>query len=426
MPEIKNIHILMMGRDPGHAKIGLQKLECDVVHIVTSAELAEEIDHKSMMEEWASDLGIKPGGIHTIPNSELFSAEATGKVVAAVLSIIRSEKSQNRPLDYLRNPADRRDDNTWEHKADEGWLTKVYIGFTGGTNLMSGAAVHAANLFGATPYYVARVPDGDPEDGEPILFPSMGATALLSTAPIGAIENLLDNPSGDHVALGRSDVEAGFLALELSWLNLATVEYRDDLDILDATFEYNVSEEGILLLGIFSERRGHTEPPAEEEVNLEDEVSPEEENDPTQDSKMGALAHTLITVTLENASNELLRVLMERWNLEGRAEVWELDGKLTLRTYFANTEDESSKPNLFRFKEETFEGDNDLLVKEIVSAIGYRWRRSEEELSRIISGDNQLELMTYLAKLKFEKMGFYIDPSSRSGSGWGRKGKKKP
>jgi len=291
---------------------------------------------------------------------------------------------------------------------------------------MSGAAVHAANLFGATPYYVARVPDGDPEDGEPILFPSMGATALLSTAPIGAIENLLDNPSGDHVALGRSDVEAGFLALELSWLNLATVEYRDDLDILDATFEYNVSEEGILLLGIFSERRGHTEPPAEEEVNLEDEVSPEEENDPTQDSKMGALAHTLITVTLENASNELLRVLMERWNLEGRAEVWELDGKLTLRTYFANTEDESSKPNLFRFKEETFEGDNDLLVKEIVSAIGYRWRRSEEELSRIISGDNQLELMTYLAKLKFEKMGFYIDPSSRSGSGWGRKGKEKP
>ena len=128
---------------------------------------------------------------------------------------------------------------------------------------MSGAAVHAANLFGATPYYVARVPDGDPEDGEPILFPSMGATALLSTAPIGAIENLLDNPSGDHVALGRSDVEAGFLALELSWLNLATVEYRDDLYILDATFEYNVSEEGILLLGIFSERRRHTEPPAE-------------------------------------------------------------------------------------------------------------------------------------------------------------------
>ena len=112
MPDIKIFHILMMGRDPGHAKIGLQKLDCDVVHIITSAELAEEIDHKSMMDEWASDLGIKPGGIHTIPNSELFSAEATGKVVAAVLSIIRSEKSQKRPLDYLRNPADRRYDIT--------------------------------------------------------------------------------------------------------------------------------------------------------------------------------------------------------------------------------------------------------------------------------------------------------------------------
>ena len=122
MPNSRNVHILMMGRNPGHAKIGLQKLECDVVHIITSEEMAEEMDYKSMMEEWASDLGIKPGAIHTIPNSEIFSAEATGKVVAAVLSIIRSEKSQNRPLDYLRNPADRRDDNTWEHKADEGCL----------------------------------------------------------------------------------------------------------------------------------------------------------------------------------------------------------------------------------------------------------------------------------------------------------------
>ncbi|SVA89789.1 uncharacterized protein METZ01_LOCUS142643, partial [marine metagenome] len=50
MPEAKNVHILMMGRDPGHAKIGLEKLECDVVHVITSAELAEEIDHKSMMD----------------------------------------------------------------------------------------------------------------------------------------------------------------------------------------------------------------------------------------------------------------------------------------------------------------------------------------------------------------------------------------
>ena len=70
MPTDRNIHILMMGRDPGHAKIGLQKLECDVVHIITSDEMAEEMEHKAMMEEWASDLGVEVGGIHTIPNSE--------------------------------------------------------------------------------------------------------------------------------------------------------------------------------------------------------------------------------------------------------------------------------------------------------------------------------------------------------------------
>ena len=49
------------------------------------------------------------------------------------------------------------------------------------------------------------------------------------------------------------------------------------------------------------------------------------------------------------------------------------------------------------------------------------------EITRIISGNNEFELMLYLAKLKFERLGFSFDPPSRSGnSGWGRKGKKKP
>ena len=45
--------------------------------------------------------------------------------------------------------------------------------------------------------------------------------------------------------------------------------------------------------------------------------------------------------------------------------------------------------------------------------------------SPIISGDNEFELMLYLAKLKFERLGFSFGPSRR-GSGWGRTGKKKP
>ncbi len=63
-----------------------------------------------------------------------------------------------------------------------------------------------------------------------------------------------------------------------------------------------------------------------------------------------------------------------------------------------------------------------MLVKEILDSLPYR--RDEDAVARIISGDNEFELMIYLAKLKFERMGFSFGPSPR-GSGWGRTGKKR-
>ncbi|SVB53712.1 uncharacterized protein METZ01_LOCUS206566, partial [marine metagenome] len=48
------------------------------------------------------------------------------------------------------------------------------------------------------------------------------------------------------------------------------------------------------------------------------------------------------------------------------------------------------------------------------------------EVSRIISGDNEFELMLCLAKLKFERLGFSFDDPTPRGSGWGRTGKKRP
>ena len=133
----------------------------------------------------------------------------------------------------------------------------------------------------------------------------------------------------------------------------------------------------------------------------------------------------------EQADDELLEVLMERWNLEGRAEVWQRDEERTLRIHFVNTEDESSKSNLYRFEEKKFKVENDLLVKEILKMLPsnlFGLRDAQiAEITRIISGNNEFELMLYLAKLKFERLGFSFDPPSRSGnSDWGRKGKKKP
>ena len=431
MPEVKNVHILMMGRDPGHAKIGLEKLECDVVHIITSAELAEEIDHKSMMEGWASDLGIKPGGIHTIPNSELFSAEATGKVVAAVLSIIRQET--HRPLMHLGAKREQgvNVDPPTRRKEDD-VICFFFIGFTGGTNLMAGAAVHAANLFSAKPYYIARVPDGDPDEGEPVVLAPMNATALLSAAPHEAIIDLLQHPKG---LLFDLDIETYILIGRLDYLNLASVVKLETL-----LWVYDVSEEGTLLLEIIAERRRLTESPEQQGRGAEDEGATEEEGsaeevdgppDPS-DPKMGVLTDTLLTVTQEQvpADKEMLAVLMERWNLEGRAEVWQRDDERTLRVHFVNTEDESSKPNLRQWKEEKFEVENDLLVKEILRILpsnmfGTRVAQ-HAEVSRIISGDNEFELMLLLAKLKFERLGFSFDDPSPRGSGWGRTGKKKP
>ena len=114
---------------------------------------------------------------------------------------------------------------------------------------------------------------------------------------------------------------------------------------------------------------------------------------------------------------------------EGRAEVWQRDDKRTLRIHFVNTEDESSKPNLRQWKEEKFEVENDLLVKEILKKLPsniFGGRNAQHaEAARIISGDNEFELMLCLAKLIFERLGFSFDPTPR-GSGWGRTGKKKP
>ena len=431
MPERKNVHILMMGRDPGHAKIGLQKLDCDVVHIITSEEMAEEMDHKSMMEEWASDLGIETGGIHTIPNSELFSAAATGIVIHAVLSIIRHET--NRPLMHLGS---RREEGVHvDHptrKKDDDVPCFFFIGFTGGTNLMAGAAVHAANLFSAKPYYIARVPDGDPGEGEPVVLAPMNATALLSAAPNEALMDLLQHPKGRLFDL---DIETYILIGRLDYLNLASVEKLETL-----RWVYDVSEEGTLLLEIMAERRRLTESPeqqgrgAEDEGAAEEEGSAEEVDGPpdSSDPKMGDLTDTLLTVTQEQvpADNEMLAVLMERWNLEGRAEVWQRDDERTLRIRFVNTEDESSKPNLYQWKEEKFEVENDILVKEILKILPSNMLGMRDalyaEVSRIISGDNEFELMLFLAKFKFERLGFSFDDPSPRGSGWGRTGKKKP
>jgi hypothetical protein len=436
MPEVKNVHILMMGRDPGHAKIGLQKLECDVVHIITSEELAEEMDHKSMMEGWASDLGIEAGGIHTIPNSELFSAKATGKVVAAVLSIIRQET--NRPLMHLdaKHEQGVNVDPPPKRKEDD-VICFFFIGFTGGTNLMAGAAVHAANLFSAKPYYVARVPDGDPDEGEPVVLAPMNATALLSAAPHEAIIDLLQHPKGSMFDL---DIETLILINRLDYLNLVSTENQREAGLpLSEGWLYDVSEEGTLLLEIMAERRRLTEPPerqggdSEEERGAKEKVDSEEVDGPpdSSDPKMGDLTDILLTVTQEQvpAGKEMLAVIMERWNLEGRAEVWQRDDERTLRIHFVNTKG-VIEPNLYQWKEKRFEVENDLLVKEILNELPSNLFGSRDaqyaEAARIISGDNEFVLMLYLAKLRFEKLGFSFDDPTPRGSGWGRTGKKKP
>ena len=56
----------------------------------------------------------------------------------------------------------------------------------------------------------------------------------------------------------------------------------------------------------------------------------------------------------------------------------------------------------------------------------FRTMAQHAEAARIISGDNEFELMLYLAKLMFESLGFSFDDPSPRGSGWGRTGKKKP
>ena len=415
----RNVHILMMGRNPDHAVIGLKELKADKVYVITSDIYAQEYQdgershpgYNSMLSSWAESLGIEEGRVFAISNKDLFSPNASAVIVSVVEQVIREERgslSTSAALDSAIRITEESGGHAVKLEGDDEETTyfEFYIGITGGTNLMAGAAVHAANIFHATPYYIART--DSPDESSVTAFGSMASTELLLTSPMEAMKELFDESFGDLYDL--SD-DAGMLVSNLSAMNLASTNWvvsDDPMDDPDLTYELRA--EGKMLIGIMLERRGS--------IASAEGAAKEGRYDwmATGDPPKGELLFELFKVNSEDTGDPVRRVLMEKYNLEGRAEIWKHgdEDELTLRTYFADPSNDSFD-SLERgdFDEERISGDFDELCDRILLMAPYRFDKNT--IANIISGGQEVVLLSFLAKLRFTRMGFFNGKNDGSG-----------
>jgi len=414
----RNVHILMMGRNPDHAVIGLKELKADKVYVITSDIYAQEYQdgershpgYNSMLSSWAESLGIEEGRVFAISNKDLFSPNASAVIVSVVEQVIREERgslSTSAALDSAIRITRESGGRAVKLEGDDEETTyfEFYIGITGGTNLMAGAAVHAANIFHATPYYIART--NSPDESSVTVLGSMASTELLLTSPVEAMKELFDNSWGYQYNL--SD-DASMLVSNLSAMNLASTNWvmtDDPMDEPDLTYE--VQYEAVSLLGIMLERRGSIGP-------AESAAKGKSGKDRSTDPPKGELLLELFKVTYEDTVDPVTKVLMEKYNLEGRAEIWKHgdEDELTLRTYFADPSNDSFD-SLERgdFDEERISGDFDELCDRILLMAPYRFDKNT--IANIISGGQEVVLLSFLAKLRFTRMGFFNGKNDGSG-----------
>jgi hypothetical protein len=221
------------------------------------------------------------------------------------------------------------------------------------------------------------------------------------------MKELFDNSWGYQYNL--SD-DASMLVSNLSAMNLASTNWvmtDDPMDEPDLTYE--VQYEAVSLLGIMLERRGSIGP-------AESAAKGKSGKDRSTDPPKGELLLELFKVTYEDTVDPVTKVLMEKYNLEGRAEIWKHgdEDELTLRTYFADPSNDSFD-SLERgdFDEERISGDFDELCDRILLMAPYRFGKNT--IANIISGGQEVVLLSFLAKLRFTRMGFFNGKNDGSG-----------
>lgn len=144
MATMVNIHIALVGRDTENIINGVQKRGGDELYPVTSEKFLEESVPKICDKLPAVRVHSEINGRSLVIDP--FKEDSFVKIVGLIIEIVQS----------------RQDDD-----AD------ILINITGGTNLMSGAAVTAAMLTGTGAYYVNKHPDEEQFESHVVDLPLM-------------------------------------------------------------------------------------------------------------------------------------------------------------------------------------------------------------------------------------------------------------
>ena len=400
MSRPKHTHIVLLGKQIDHALIGVRELGGDVVHFITSEELLKEGLYEHIEDELSKESNLQLGGFHPIPNERLFSPFIIGDMLEIFTEIVGIESSETQllpPLDLNKNKenlTNTNDSDSALKSTAEETLTAFFVGFTGGTKLMAGSAIHCANMIGAVSYYVAE--GSDSIDPEVICLGSLEAPAVLLSAPDESLETIFQHPEADY----RWSPTTNLLIRELIHLNLANEKITKD-----GSLGYKLTNEGYSHVKIAAERK------LRKKMTLEELNQSKEKGGKvtSSDADNSSLIQTLFEVGHLGTEDELLQVIFETSGISGRAQIRERETakgtELFLKITFEDKNENEIKVG--RFKNTEYTTDR----MELIDALLFKRRLgadADPEALRIISGNNDIEFLTYTAIKHFEKLGFKV------------------
>ena len=400
MSRPKHTHIVLLGKQIDHALIGVRELGGDVVHFITSEELLKEGLYEHIKDELSKESNLQLGGFHPIPNERLFSPFIIGDMLEIFTEIVGIESSETQllpPLDLNKNKenlTNTNDSDSALKSTAEETLTAFFVGFTGGTKLMAGSAIHCANMIGAVSYYVAE--GSDSIDPEVICLGSLEAPAVLLSAPDESLETIFQHPEADY----RWSPTTNLLIRELIHLNLANEKITKD-----GSLGYKLTNEGYSHVKIAAERK------LRKKMTLEELNQSKEKGGKvtSSDADNSSLIQTLFEVGHLETEDELLQVVFETSGISGRAQIRERETakgtELFLKITFEDKNENEIKVG--RFKNTEYTTDR----MELIDALLFKRRLgadADPEALRIISGNNDIEFLTYTAIKHFEKLGFKV------------------
>jgi len=409
MSRPKHIHIVLLGKQIDHALTGVRELDGDVVHFITSEELLCEGMYEQLEQDLENEIKFDFGGFHSIPNERLFSPFIVGDMLEIVTDIVAHESNEDYhlpALDLLENsktPEWEGDVGSWNNSYNNQTDCIFFVGFTGGTKLMSGSAIHCANMIGAVSYYVAE--GSHSMEPEVICLGSLEAPAVLLSAPDECLDTIFEYPAAEYKWVPTTNL----LIRELVHLNLANEKITES-----GTLGYELTKEGYAHVKIAAERKlrkKSMESMTPEEVEeLKNKWSssnnPDVELDWLQDRS--TLIETFFEVGYSNTEEELLQVILEKHGITGRAELREIEKSHGIELYLEIIfEDrEGNEVDIGGFRQQRYGTDRIPFIEDLL--LNRRYRPIDPEATRIISGDNDAEFLHYIAIKHFEKLGFKV------------------